>query len=72
MVLEEEPDFKRNTNFSRDMINVAVGIAWQTCLITLPIYIVLKQYKPMVITILILIVTSVFLKINWYNKLEEN
>ena len=72
MVLEEEPNFKRNTNFSRDMINVAVGIAWQTCLITLPIYIVLKQCKPMVITIVILIVTSVFLKINWYNKLEEN
>jgi len=72
MVLEEEPDFKRNTNFTRDMINVAAGIAWQTCLITLPIYIVLKQYKPMVITIVILIVTSVFLKINWYNKLEEN
>ena len=72
MVLEEEPDFKRNTNFSRDMINVAVGIAWQTCLITLPIYIVLKQYKPMVITIALLIITSVFLKINWYNKLEEN
>ncbi|HPS55506.1 MAG TPA: Na+:solute symporter [Sedimentisphaerales bacterium] len=72
MVLQNEPDFKRNTNFNRDMLNVAVGIAWQTCLITLPIYLVLKQYKPMAITIAILIITSIFLKINWYNKLEEN
>ena len=72
MVLQNEPDFKRNTNFNRDMLNVAVGIAWQTCLITLPIYLVLKQYKPMSITIAILIITSIFLKINWYNKLEEN
>ena len=72
MVLKEDPDFKRNTNFSRDMVNVAVGIAWQTCLITLPIYLVLKQYKPMAITLAVIIVTSIFLKINWYNKLEEN
>ena len=72
MVLQNEPDFKRNTNFNRDMLNVAVGIAWQTCLIALPIYLVLKQYKPMAITIAILIITSIFLKINWYNKLEEN
>ena len=72
MVLEDEPDFKRNTNFSRDMVNVAVGIAWQTCLITLPIYLVLKQYKPMAITIAVIIITTIFLKINWYNKLEEN
>jgi len=72
MVLQDEPDFKRNTNFNRDMLNVAVGVAWQTCLIALPIYLVLKQYKPMAITIAILIITSIFLKINWYNKLEEN
>jgi len=72
MVLKDEPNFKRNTNFSRDMVNVAVGIAWQTCLITLPIYLVLKQYKPMAITIAVIIITSIFLKINWYNKLEEN
>ena len=72
MVVEDDPNFKRNTNFTRDMVNVAVGIAWQTCLITLPIYIVLKQYKPMAITLAVIIITSIFLKINWYNKLEEN
>lgn len=72
MVLEEEPDFKRNANFKRDMLNVAVGIAWQTGFITLPIYIVLKQYKPMAVTIAVIVITSIFLKINWYNRLEEN
>ena len=72
MVCREDPNFKPNTNFSRDMLNSAVGIAWQTMLVLIPIYLVIKSFRNMWIAIAVLVVTSIFLKINWYNKLEEN
>ena len=72
MVMAEDPSFKPNTNFKRDMLNVAVGIVWQTTLVLIPIYLVIKSFREMWITIAVLVVTSIFLKFNWYNNLEEN
>ena len=68
----EDPNFKRNTNFKRDMVNVVVGVIWQTTFVVLPIYFVLMQWKPVAITAVIAAVTMIFLKKNWYDKLEEN
>jgi len=72
MVMAEDPSFKPNTNFNRDMVNVVVGIVWQTTLVLIPIYLVIKSFREMWISIAVLVVTSIFLKFNWYNKLEEN
>ena len=72
MVMAEDPSFKHNTNFKRDMVNVAVGIVWQTTFVLIPIYLVIKSFREMWIAIAVLVVTSIFLKFNWYNKLEEN
>ncbi len=71
-VIKENPGFKRNTNFKRDMFNIVIGIIWQTTITALPIYLVIKQFIPLSIGILILVVTSVILKKNWLDKLEEN
>jgi hypothetical protein len=71
-VVRETPDFKRNTNFARDMVNSAVGIIWQLMLVLVPIYLVIKSYREMWLSIAVLVATSIFLKFNWYNKLEEN
>jgi hypothetical protein len=54
------------------MVNVAVGIVWQTTLVLIPIYLVIKSFREMWISIAVLVVTSIFLKFNWWNKLEEN
>jgi Na+/proline symporter len=72
MVCREDPGFKPNTNFKRDMLNSAVGIVWQTTFVLIPIYLVIKNFRNMWISIAVLVVTSVFLKFNWYDKLEEN
>ncbi len=72
MVMAEDPSFKPNTAFKRDMVNVVVGIVWQTTLVLIPIYLVIKSFREMWISIAALVVTSIFLKFNWYNKLEEN
>ncbi len=72
MVLVENPGFIRNPGFRRDMLNVIVGIIWQMTLVTIPVYLVLQNFKAMWISVFILIITSTFLKFNWINKLEEN
>jgi solute:Na+ symporter, SSS family len=71
MVVAENPEFKRNTGFKRDMVNVVTGIIWQTCLVAAPIYLVLKQFSAMGWALLIVAVTSVIIKKNWYDKLEN-
>jgi hypothetical protein len=67
----EDPDFKCNINFKRDMVNVVVGTIWQTALVALPIYFVLMRWRPVAITAVIVVVTMIFLKKNWYDQLED-
>lgn len=71
-VVKDDPTFEANKNFKRDMFNVVVGIVWQTCLTVTPIYIIIKQDLPLITSIAILIVTSLILKKNWYDKLKED
>jgi Na+/proline symporter len=71
LVIQEDPDFKRNTDFRRDMFNIVAGIIWQTSLIAIPIYIVIQEKVPILTGILILIITSLILKKTWYDKLKD-
>lgn len=70
-VVAENPEFKKNKAFGRDMLNVAVGIVWQMTLVTIPVFLVIQHFKAMWISILVFVITVVFLKYNWYNKLEK-
>lgn len=63
------PDLQRNKNFKRDMLNVTIGIVWQCSLTLIPMYIVVKEGFPLFTSILILTITSIILKKNWYNKM---
>ena len=42
-VMKEDPGFEKNRNFLRDMKNVFMGIIWQTALVAIPIFIVVKK-----------------------------
>jgi solute:Na+ symporter, SSS family len=70
-VLAEDPGFKRNTDFMRDMFNVAVGIVWQIALVVLPMYIVIWELKRAAITLAVVLVTSAILKFTWYDHLQR-
>jgi len=70
-VLREDPSFQPNHNFGRDSINVLVGIVWQLCLTGLPIYIVLQNWTWVGYVAATLVATSIFIKFNWYDKLER-
>jgi hypothetical protein len=70
-VMREDPSFVPNRDAGHDMANVAVGIVWQLCLVTLPIYIVLKQWAWSGGILALLVATSVYMKFNWYDRLEK-
>ena len=68
-MLAEDPGFKRNTDFLRDMINVAVGIVWQISLVILPLYIVIQEFQRAAITLAVILATSAILKFSWFDHL---
>lgn len=68
-VVAEDPSFQPNRSAARDCTNVAVGIVWQLCLTSLPIFLVLRSWMWAGGTAVLLLVTSIFIKLNWYDKL---
>ncbi len=70
-VLAEDPTFKRNTDFMRDMFNIAVGIVWQIALVVLPMYVVIWEIRRAAITLAIVLASSAILKFTWYDHLER-
>ena len=54
------------------MFNVAVGIIWQMCLTIIPMYIVIREGMPLITSILILAITTLVLKKNWYDKMSKD
>jgi len=70
-IKKDNPDFKHNTQFSRDMFNSAIGIIWQMGLTTAPIFMVIREFTNMWIALIAVAITTLILKINWYDKLED-
>lgn len=70
-VMQEDPSFVPNKSFKRDMFNVAVGIIWQTTLTITPIYIIIREELPLITSIIILLITTLILKKNWYDRLKN-
>jgi solute:Na+ symporter, SSS family len=70
-VLIDNPDFKKNTNFWRDMFNVAIGIIWQVTLMAIPIYLVLREKVSFLIGLGIAVVAMIILKKTWWDRLED-
>jgi Na+/proline symporter len=71
-VMRDDPSFVPNRGAAHDLTNVAVGIVWQLCLVTLAIFVVLQQWAVSAGILALLVATSVFMKFNWYDKLEKN
>ena len=69
-VLAENPEFQPNKNFRLDMLNVAIGIVAQTCLVAAPIFLVTGEFTSLSITIGIFGLAAIVLKKTWYDNLE--
>jgi Na+/proline symporter len=71
-VMAEDPTFVPNKNFGRDMFNVFIGMIWQTGLVALPIYVVLMDTVPILITLVITAFTTWILKVSWFDRLPKD
>jgi Na+/proline symporter len=65
----EDPAFQRNHDFRRDTFNIAVGLVWQTSLVTGPIYLAIQHWREMWVSGAVFAVTSLILKFSWYDHL---
>lgn len=70
-VLAEDPAFKRNREFKRDMFNVVIGTIWQTALVIFPIYLVLMEAVPTVVALGVAAACTVILKKTWFDRLPK-
>ncbi|HEX5056162.1 MAG TPA: sodium:solute symporter family protein [Gammaproteobacteria bacterium] len=70
-VAAETPGFTRNPRFGRDMFNVLIGTVVQTCLMALPIFIVIQEISAAIATLLIIAAGGAVLKKTWYDQLDN-
>ncbi len=66
-----DPSFIPNQRMGGDLLNRVIGIIGQLCLTLLPMYLVLRQKLPFLITIFILVLVILILKRTWWNGLED-
>ena len=66
-----DPEFRKNTQAARDLTNVAIGIVWQTSLRLVPVFLLVFQFTSMWVAVGLVLITTVLLKKNWYDKLED-
>ena len=68
---KEDKNFKKNRDFTKDMLNCAIGIIWQSSMILLPIYFMIRDYPKTWIALGVFIISSVILKYTWLDKVRK-
>jgi Na+/proline symporter len=71
MIREEGISIEKNKDFNLDMFNCIVGIIWQSSMILMPIYFVVRDYPKALIALSIFIVTTTILKFTWLDKIKK-
>ena len=68
---EEDSQFTKNNDFWLDMLNVIIGVIWQSSMILLPIYFVFRDYSKSGIVLIVFIITSFILKFTWLDRVNK-
>ncbi len=71
LVMADDAGFAPNRNFKLNMFNVVIGTIAQLCLTILPMYLILHQKMPLMVTVALLAVIILVLKKTWWNKLKD-
>jgi solute:Na+ symporter, SSS family len=71
MVMAEDPSFKSNKDFPRDMLNIVIGIVWQISLMAFPVFLVIREWNSFIVALGVAILTTVALKFTWWDKLKD-
>ncbi len=68
---KEDSSFEKNNDFWLDMLNCTIGIVWQSSMILLPIYLLIRDYPKTWVALVIFLITSVILKFTWLNRVRK-
>ncbi|EAQ99993.1 sodium:solute symporter family protein [Maribacter sp. HTCC2170] len=68
---EDGVAIKRNNEFWMDMLNCGIGIVWQSSMIVLPIYFMIRDYPKTWIALAVFALTSIILKYTWLDKVRK-
>jgi hypothetical protein len=71
MVVRDDPSFRGNKDFRRDMFNITVGIIWQCSLVVFPIFLVIREWVPFIISVGVMVISTLILRITWWKKLKD-
>jgi len=70
-LIKEDESIQKNTDFWKDMLNCVIGIVWQSSMIVLPIYFVIRDYPKTIIALTVFIITSIILKFTWLDAVRK-
>ena len=70
-VKKYDASFEPNKSFSRDSFNVIVGIIWQMTLVVWPIYLLIRKWEGLVISLVVFFICTLLLKKYWYDPLKK-
>ena len=68
---EDEPDAQPNRDFGLDLMNVIVGVVWQTALTASAIFLVIHNLPKFCITAGLAVACTVVLKFSWWDRLRD-
>ncbi len=60
-----------NKKFYWDMMNCGIGIIWQSSMIVLPVYFMIRDYPKTLIALAVFLGTSITLKYTWLDKVRK-
>ena len=68
---KEDKTITKNGDFVSDMLNCVVGIVWQSSMILLPIYFMIRDYPKTFMALGIFAITTIILKFTWLDKVRK-
>ncbi|MFI1744240.1 sodium:solute symporter family protein [Thalassobellus sediminis] len=67
----QDTSFTENKDFSKDMLNCIIGIVWQSSMIVLPIFLLVRDYPKTIISLIVFLITSAILKYTWLDVVRK-
>ncbi len=68
---KDDATVTKNNEFGLDMLNCGIGIVWQSSMILLPIYFMVRDNFKTLIALLVFVLTSLILKYTWYDRVKK-
>ncbi|MBG7628856.1 MAG: Na+:solute symporter [Bacteroidetes bacterium] len=68
---KEDDAVEKNSEFWADMLNCVIGVVWQSSMIVLPIFLMIRDYPKTILALVVFLMTSIILKFTWLDKVRK-